>query len=128
MDMRYAKLKRKIVLLAAAGTLAATLTAAALLRLLDHLLGNLAQRLFVWAATCLFGQSQQTALEAYQHYIVENVPFFLVSGWTRSPRRPGRSPGIPVGPSPCPWSSSLWSRTWSPSGKAFWSRKDIRRR
>ena len=78
MDMRYAKLKRKIVLLAAAGTLAATLTAAALLRLLDHLLGNLAQRLFVWAATCLFGQSQQTALEAYQHYIVENVPFFLV--------------------------------------------------
>ena len=78
MDMRYAKLKRKIVLLAAAGTLAATLTAAALLRLLDHLLGNLAQRLFVWAATCLFGQSQQTALEAYRHYIVENVPFFLV--------------------------------------------------
>lgn len=80
MDMRYARLKRKMVLMAATGTLAATLGAAAVLHLVDRFLDSPAEHLFVWVATCLFGQSEQVALEAYQHYILENIPLLLLCG------------------------------------------------
>ena len=80
MDMRYARLKRKMVLMAATGTLAATLGAAVVFRLLDRVLDSPAQQLFVWVATHLFGQSDQTALAAYQHYIVENIPLIFLCG------------------------------------------------
>lgn len=80
MDMRYARLKRKMVFMAAAGTLAGTLGAAAILRLLDQLLDHPSQDVFLWVATHLFGQTSETAMDAYEHYILENIPLFLMGG------------------------------------------------
>ena len=68
MDKRYARLKRKMLLLVVAGTLAALAVGMLLLHtVVDGVLQDPFARAFLWVAQNLFGQDEAAALELYVH-------------------------------------------------------------
>ena len=80
-DRRYTRLKFKMLLLVVAGAVIASAVGLFLVDVvIDGALQDPFARLFVWAATHLFGQTDAVALEAYQHYIRENKPEILLLG------------------------------------------------
>jgi len=81
MEKGYRKLKIKLLLLAVLGGLAAGLVGVFLLEVVvDGLLEDPVARAFVWTATSLFGQSEETALEAYRIYIRANKSEIITIG------------------------------------------------
>ena len=80
-EKRYTRLKLKMLLLVVAG--AAVAGAAGLFLkevVIDGFLQDPFARLFVWAATHLFGQSTEIALDAYEHYIRDYKPEWIMLG------------------------------------------------
>ncbi len=80
-EKRYTRLKLKMLLLVVAG--AAVAGAAGLFLkevVIDGFLQDPFARLFVWAATHLFGQSTEIALDAYEHYIRGYKPEWIMLG------------------------------------------------
>ena len=80
-EKRYTRLKLKMLLLVVAG--AAVAGAASLFLkevVIDGFLQDPFDRLFVWAATHLFGQSTEIALDAYEHYIRGYKPEWIMLG------------------------------------------------
>lgn len=80
-EKRYTRLKLKMLLLVVAG--AAVAGAAGLFLkevVIDGFLQDPFARLFVWAATHLFGQSTEIALDAYEHYIRCYKPEWIMLG------------------------------------------------
>ena len=80
-EKRYTRLKLKMLLLVVAG---AAVAGAASLFLKEVVIYGFLQdpfaRLFVWAATHLFGQSTEIALDAYEHYIRGYKPEWIMLG------------------------------------------------
>ena len=81
MDKRYARLKRKMLLLVVAGTLAALAVGMLLLHaVVDGVLQDPFARAFLWVAQNLFGQDEAAALELYQQAVRNQKPGLLALG------------------------------------------------
>ena len=81
MDKRYARLKRKMLLLVVAGTLAALAVGMLLLyAVVDGVLQDPFARAFLWVAQHLFGQDEAAALELYQQTVRNQKPGLLALG------------------------------------------------
>ena len=81
MDKRYARLKRKMLLLVVAGTLAALAVGMLLLHtVVDGVLQDPFARAFLWVAQNLFGQDEAAALELYQQTVRNQKPGLLALG------------------------------------------------
>ena len=81
MDKRYARLKRKMLLLVVAGTLAALAVGMLLLyAVVDGVLQDPFARAFLWVAQNLFGQDEAAALELYQQTVRNQKPGLLALG------------------------------------------------
>lgn len=81
MNKRFTRLKLKMLLLVALGTLAAAgLGMLGLTLLVDGVLQDPFADLFIWIARHWFGQTLEEALEYYQLYIRNNKPYFLNAG------------------------------------------------
>ena len=131
MDKRYARLKRKMLLLVVAGTLAALAVGMLLLHtVVDGVLQDPFARAFLWVAQNLFGQDEAAALELYQQTVRNQKPgllalgtivlmlvaFYLAlgrftPGWTRSARRCARWSARAGSQWYCPRSWLRWRRT-----------------
>ena len=73
MDGKYTRLKLKMLLLVVLGTVIAGAVGIFLLEVvIDGVLQDPFARFFQWAAITLFGQSEESALELYDHYIRAN--------------------------------------------------------
>ena len=78
-EKRYTRLKLKMLLLVVIGALVACALALFLLEVVvDGVLQDPIPRLFVWVATHLFGQSTETAEQAYGQYIRANKVEFII--------------------------------------------------
>ena len=111
MDKRYARLKRKMLLLVVAGTLAALAVGMLLLHtVVDGVLQDPFARAFLWVAQNLFGQDEAAALELYQQTVRNQKPA-LPPGWTRSARRCARWSARAGSQWYCPRSWLRWRRT-----------------
>ena len=81
MDKRYARLKRKMLLLVVAGTLAALAVGMLLLHtVVDGVLQDPFARAFLWVAQNLFGQDEAAALELYHQTVRNQKPGLLALG------------------------------------------------
>ena len=80
-EKRYTRLKLKMLLLVLTGAVVACALSLFLVEVVvDGFLQDPVSRLFVWAATHLFGQSTEVAREAYDTYIRANKPEILALG------------------------------------------------
>ena len=78
-EKRYTRLKLKMLLLVVIGALVSCALALFLLEVVvDGVLQDPIPRLFVWVATHLFGQSTETAEQAYGQYIRANKVEFII--------------------------------------------------